>query len=374
MRKVRDLPVGPACNLKGNAARCEANEKLDGEAVDVVFQDDVEDKQGAQDPIQENSARSLCGWRSKHFDKMQLDMIGLDWRARMLERQHQQRMRQQEERVLDKTEHQGRSTSPDGLDVGSGAPPATITYSVLEQTRELAFRTLDFPDLMEKRYGANADLQALSRDLCSHLYFRRRTAEDCVPCSESPSGAGRSGCDPTDRRPRRLFFVSEGVKRLVQCTGASRYKIVNGGTLAFQSRCKGTYRIAYGGAQWLAPFCESAERLAAAAAGSETAGSCTQSPACPFSETYGDNLRETVKRHVFHIPCQLLYKLVAAEDQQRVHLSQIENLPAGDTVVLESSEGPLLFFSRVPRPVDDVGSNPTKVAVRLKSSNFQVLY
>lgn len=364
LRKVRDIPLAPASSVGSDAALgneapafCSQTETADRSAIADGNQDDSGNKEVHQGAAQEDATCSVEENRgSLHFEQVQLDMAGLDWQTEVLERQHQQLLFQQE-RLLKQREHLGGELGGPELKFGASASvssnyqkrlassvPLPITRSVLDQTVELAFRTLDLPDGMLKCSGSTPGLQALCRRLCSLLYFRHKTSDSSVAVVRDCSQADQLSEESSDRRPRRLFFVSEGVKRLVESVGASRYKIINGGCLAFQARCKGVYRISYGGAQWLAPFYDSAVRLGAAT---------------------GDTRSQVVERHVFHIPCKLLYKLVATEhDQRRVDIRKIkDDDPFGETVARETSEGPLLFLAQVPNPLGDTGCSTAKIAV-----------
>lgn len=385
MRKIRDVPLVPVSANGGDklirSAAPAGSYPTETAGVSGVDNPHSADETELPDAPQDTGACSAGGDRgSKLFDQMQLDMICLDWQSEVLERQHQQVVLQAQRQS--KAERKGETQGAQELQ-STGSPsavlsndcsqqlapsaPSPVARSVLDQTVELAFHTLNLPEDILKRNEGNCDLQVVLRRLRSLLCFRLRTSEASGPRGESADGDRRCQ-DLDDQRPRRVFFVSQGVKRLVEALGSSRYKIVNGGCLAFQARCKGVYRVSYGGAQWLAPFYETAMRLVTP----EGRGF----PEAPPSDTglvaKTDALSivsgRAIKRFVFFVPCKLLYLLVSADqDKRRVDICKIAEVPFGDTLIRESSEGPLLFLARVPCPADEAGCSFTNIAVRYRA-------
>ncbi|KAL8454251.1 hypothetical protein Emed_000360 [Eimeria media] len=385
MRKVRDVPLTPVAHEDNNVEAVDgaigghaASEMAENKSAPEKRQDrsDCEEEFVA---IEMKSAACSSSGRSRlrRFDQMQLDVVCLDWQSDLLEQQNQQ-ITQQAKRLAPDANEQDLAEGTDGLGGPCSGPteaaslscieqqarslPLALTRSALEQTRELVFRTLDLPEHVSTCSDAPSDLRNLLSGLCSLLCFRRKTSEGGKP-ADPDALADDEQSEAGERHPRRVYLISKGVKRLLESTGNSRYKVISGGCFAFHARCKGVYRTTYGGAQWLAPFYETGMRLLVGQKGA--LGSPTDSilhsgvdGKCSAASV------STVTRRVFSVPRELLYKLVATDqDQRRVDLRNIEELPYGQIVCRESSEGPLLFLTLLPRVDGATNLTSTKIAI-----------
>ncbi|KAL8455139.1 hypothetical protein Emag_000976 [Eimeria magna] len=385
MRKIRDAPLTPVADEDSRA------EALDGAigghaASEMARRVAAAHKRHERSDCEEDSlateiksaACSLVGRpRLRSLDQMQLDMVCLDWHTDLLEQQNQQIILQAKRLACDAKE-QDLAEEPDGLGGPCSGPtrvasfscigrqarllPLALTRSALERARELVFRTLNLPEDVLTCSDAPSDLRDLLSGLCSLLCFRRKTSEGCKP-ADPDAPADDEQLKEGERHPRRVYLISKGVKSILESTGGSRYKVISGGCLAFHARCKGVYRATYGGAQWLASFYEAAVRLIVGQKGAF--GSPIDSSLQSGVEGKGSAASvSAVTRRVFKVPSELLYRLIATEqDQRRVDLRNIEELPYGQIVSRESNEGPLLFLTHL--PLVDGASNltSTKIAI-----------
>ncbi|KAL8436198.1 hypothetical protein ACSSS7_001928 [Eimeria intestinalis] len=384
MRKIRDIPLNPIANKDskveplGGASGHAASEM----ACTVSAPHRRHDRRDCEEEFlaSENESAaysSLRRPRPKRFDQMQLDMVCLDWHSGLLKQQYQQIIQQAERLARDGKEQDLAGTTDNLRGARSGttgvasvdctgqqAPslPLALTRSVLKQTTELVFRTLDLPEHILTCSDALSDLRGLLSDLGSLLCSRLKTSEGCR--SRDPDApAGGEQLEAGERHPRRVYLVSKGVKRILESTGRSRYKVISGGCLAFHARYKGIYRATYGGAQWLASFYERALRLIVGqnnALGSPT----NKSPQSGVDDEDSAAPVSAKSRRVFRVPSELLYRLVGTDqDQRRVDLRDVEELQCGQIVSRESTEGPLLFLT-VLAPVEGASNtSSTKIAV-----------
>ncbi|KAL8273862.1 hypothetical protein Esti_002185 [Eimeria stiedai] len=393
MRKIRDVPLTPLANdgskadaLDGVTSGRAASEMAYKEAAPHKRPDCSDCEEDSLATENEGAACSMLGkLQLKRLDQMQLDVACLDWHSDLLEQQNRQIILQAERVARDAREQhltqgkddlRGPHSGPRGIAsvncIGQEArslPLAltrSVTRSVLEQTRELVFRTLSFPEHVLKCRDAPPDLRDLLSGLCSLLCFRLKTFEGCRPADACAPADGEQ-LEPGERHPKRVYLISKGVKRILESTGCSRYKVISGGCPAFHAHCKGVYRATYGGAQWLASFYEKAMRLIVdqkGALGSSTDSVLRGTLQSGVDDKGSANPVSAMPRRVFRVPSELLYRLVATDqDERRVDLRDVEELPSGQIVSRESSEGPLLFLTFLP-PVDGATNlTSTKIAV-----------
>ncbi|XP_026192031.1 uncharacterized protein LOC34623416 [Cyclospora cayetanensis] len=384
LRKVREVCLTPL-SCPPSASGCSQAASLNdfpeagGGGLKEVAYAGIQD---AADACTDALAESVSEARARRpFDKMQLDMVGLDWQPEALQRQHQQLLQQEEcsrssgERPAGDPDGSGNSTAG----IAAACVPAShasqrpftgmsiaVTRDILEKALRSVLSTLDLSEDLLNPYKSKCAVREVLLRLSSLVYFRRMTSESPGASGGEPAETGDLPSEESrDRQPRRLFFVSEGVKRLVEAVGASRYKIINGGCLAFQARTKGVYRIAYGGAQWLAPFYEAVMRLTTEPAEAVAAGAATVKEQAGTLKTLLGVSAQVEGRRVFHIPGGLLYKLTATEQaDRRVPLCAIEEARFGQTLVQASREGSLLLLARLPHHAPEAaGSTFSNVAV-----------
>ncbi|KAL8425711.1 hypothetical protein Efla_003089 [Eimeria flavescens] len=398
MRKVRNVPMVAALSDTNNLEVMSepATESSAPALAGSLMQPKRLDGSGCEEEAFFIEKESACcsserSQQLRRFDQMQLDMVCLDWGSEMLQRQHHQIVLQAE-RAASTSKEQGVAQGNEALERGcsraAAAPdssvghqersaPFAVNRTLLEQTAELVFRTLNLPEgmLVAKDASPRQLHDLLLGGLCPLLCFRIKTSE--ALSTNLADGLSADGqLEDGDRRPRRVYYISRGVKKLLEATGASRYKIISGGCLAFQARCKGVYRATYGGAAWVAPFYEAAMRqLAEWKNQADVEAPVGTDPLDSLDGGRRNASSMESKRRVFTVPCELLYRLVASEqDQRRVDLRKIEEAPFGSTVVQESSEGPLLFLTRL-RPADAAGGlSSTKIAVCPYSSGGAVSF
>lgn len=361
-REKRD-EVWPAC--PGADADSPADEKSDAEREGPKRVLDVEAFAATAD--QRNIGHVNSTHPEPRVGRMQVDMLCLGWPRNVIENQHRQLI-EKDRTIYERTEAVRDSfveketemksvLDADSTEVNTQGFVEATPQVVIDKTVSALLSTLDIQPAQDGR-----EIDEELKILIGRLYVRvkgpvaaprekRPSVEiNADNSADSYTAVGSVDTSVVDgmttevRCPRTINFVSDGVKFLLDATGLSRYKVVNAGCPALQTRATGLYRVTSSAAQWLAP--------------------CAERRAGYFQVS--DAIRgDYLKRHVVDVSCSLLHAFVStSKSPPRVQLYDVAHLQEGRNFFDKTSEGPLLLLTKLESGSKELESIYTKLAVR----------